>query len=304
MLLRRFAPRDDPDRIWQLSVIDHDAQPTLVRIENAAVVRHYYTHFRDRSYKEDEWFWEETLAEWEGYAANAIRALDTDPKHIGRPAQLLVVLQLLRTPLGQALMGEQASAERTEVFSARDMKVWTRWWAERKGRFPEIEEWQVLREAAEATRTGEDHPLLAVGSTAILDEMMTVVQYSGFGERLTERGDWNILDAPWPRFIIGDEPVTYQGQYEPARPIWAQSELPVALTMPLSSEQCIEVRRDKRHQGLDDDEVEAINLRAFEWATQFVYGPEPDWLVERRQDWQQRGCSTPPPRGRTARRRR
>jgi hypothetical protein len=128
MLLRRFAPQDDPERIWQLSVTDDDAKPTLVRIENAAVVRHYYTHFRDRSYKEDEWFWEDTLAEWEGYAANAIRALDTDPNHIGRPAQFLVVLQLLRAPLGQALMGEQASAERTEIFSASDMKVWTSWW--------------------------------------------------------------------------------------------------------------------------------------------------------------------------------
>src|SRR5664280_3876752 len=121
MVLRRFAPRDDPDRIWQLSVTDGAAKPTLVRIDNAAVVRHYYTHFRDRSYKEDEWFWEETLAEWEGHAANAIRALDTDPHHLGKPAQLLVLLQLLRTPLGQALMGEQASAERTDVFSADDI---------------------------------------------------------------------------------------------------------------------------------------------------------------------------------------
>ncbi|HTC72636.1 MAG TPA: DUF4238 domain-containing protein [Solirubrobacteraceae bacterium] len=303
MLLRRFAPYDDADRIWQLSVTD-DADPVRVKIENAAVVRYYYTHFRDRPYKEDEWFWEETLAEWEGHAANALRALDTDPNHLGRPAQLLVVLQLLRTPLGQALMGEQASAERTEVFSSPDMKVWTTWWAQRKGRFPEIEEWQVLREAAKAAQAGEDHPLLAVGSTAILDEMMTVVQHSGFGERLTERGDWNILNAPWPRFVIGDEPVTYQGQHEPARPIWAQSELPAALTMPISPTQCIEVRRDTRHRGIDDDEIDAINLRAFEWATQFVYGPDPSWLVECLEDWRRHGCPTPPPRGRTARRRR
>jgi hypothetical protein len=261
MLLRNFADPSHPEQIWQLRV-DDSSDPVRVNIKNAAVVSHYYTHFRDRAYKPDEWFWEGLLSEWEGKAATAIRGLQLDPNHLAAPAGLLVVLQMLRTPLGQALLADQAEVERQSVFAAADPRLWTMWWADRKGRFPEIDEWMVLRDAAAAARDGRDHALLVVDPTTILDEMMTVVRHSGFGERLWDEGHWNILNDDMERFIVGDEPVTYRGQHNPARPIWAQEELPKELTMPISPTQCIEVRSRARHMGVDDAEIETVNLRA------------------------------------------
>jgi hypothetical protein len=74
--------------------------------------------------------------------------------------------------------------------------------------------------------------------------------------------------------------------------------------MPLSPTQCIEVRRGKRHLGLDDSEIEAVNLRAVEWATRFIYGPDPEALQQWRTAWKEAGSPTPPPRRRDIRRRR
>jgi Protein of unknown function (DUF4238) len=302
MLLRHFATPEDGDRIWQLPV-EGNGEPTRVGLNNAAVVHHYYTHFRDRPHKPDDWFWEDLLAEWEGKAAKALRALEEDPDHIRGPAQALIHLQLLRTPLGQAQIGEQAAAERRRVFAAADETVWARWWAERKREIPSLGEWLALREVAEAARAGRDHPLLAADATTILDEMMTVLVQSGFGERLLA-GDWNILHADPDQFVIGDEPVTYAGQSEPARPVWSQSEIPARLTMPISRTRAIEVRREKRRHGLDARAIEEINLRAFEWATRFVYGPDPEWLSHCREVWRERGCGSPPPVEASRRRRR
>ena len=289
MLLRSFADPSDPQRIWQLAV-DDDSEPTRVSIKNAAVVKHYYTHFRDRAYKPDEWFWEELLAEWEGKAATAIRGLEANPDQLAAPAGLLVFLQMLRTPLGQALLAEQAEAERLRVFRDPDFRVWTAWWADRKGRLPDVDEWLVLREAAAGARDGREHPLLVVGPTSMLDEMMTVVRHSGFGERLWDDGHWNVLNDDMYGFVIGDEPVTYRAQENPGRPVWAQLELPEELTMPIAPDKCIEVRRSERHMGLDGDEIAAINVRAVEWATQFIYGPDPEALRWWRKTWQQDGC--------------
>lgn len=303
MLLRHFAPAAAPEQIWQLRV-DSDEDAMLVKIEDAAVVKHYYTMYRDRPSKEDDWFWEDLLAEWEGKAATALRRLATDPDHLAAPAGFMVVLQMLRTPLGQTLLGDQAAAERKRVFGSKDMRVWTMWWAERKGRLPELDEWIVLRDAARAASVGDDPPLLAVGPTTILDEMLTVVRHSGFAERLWDDGHWNTLNDDMGRFIIGDEPVTYYGQDNPARPIWAQGSLAEELTMPLSPTQCIEVSRGKRHLGLDDSEIEAVNLRAVEWATRFIYGPDPEALQQWRTAWKEAGSPTPPSRRRDIRRRR
>jgi hypothetical protein len=50
----------------------------------------------------------------------------------------------------------------------------------------------MSREAARAARAGVDPPLLEADATATLDEMMTVLTRSGFGERLRD-GDWNLL---------------------------------------------------------------------------------------------------------------
>lgn len=119
-----------------------------------------------------------------------------------------------------------------------------------------------------------------IDPTTILDEMLTVVRHSGFGERLWNEGHWNTLDDDLGRFIIGDEPVTYLGQDNPARAIWAQDLLPEELTMPVSPTQCLEVRRGERHVGLDDTEIDAVNLRAVAWATRFIYGPDPEALQQ------------------------
>jgi hypothetical protein len=303
MLLRGFAPADDPDRVWQVR-IDDESEPVRVAPKKTAVVTHYYTLFRDRPHKDDNWFWEDLFADWEDKAATAIRDLETRPDRIGKPAQLLVVLQLLRTPLGQALLAEQAAAERRRVFGAGDERVWGRWWIERTRRLPELWEWRILREAAEAARAGGSHPLLEADVTTILDEMMLVVRHSGFGERLSDGGDWNVLNDPQGRFVIGDEPVTYLGQDNPARPIWAQEQLPEQLTMPLPPTRCIEVGREKRLHDLTEAEIEAIDLRAFEWANRFVYGPDPEWLCRLRALWRERGSPSPPPRDRGSRRHR
>jgi hypothetical protein len=138
----------------------------------------------------------------------------------------------------------------------------------------------------------------------ILDEMMDVLTRSGFGERLDE-GDWNILQAEPGRFVIGDEPVTFSGQSEPARPVWDQIEIPEQLTMPISPTRAIEVRRAPRTLPyMDDLEVERLNLRVAEWATRFIYGPDPDHLVAVRAGWQAGGSKTPPPLDASRRRRR
>ena len=220
MLLRNFAMPEDGGRIWQARVSDED-DPVSVAIKDAAVIKHFYTHFRDRPHKDDDWFWETLLAEWEGKAATALRELDADPERLGAPAQALVLLQLLRTPLGQAQLAAQAAAERRRVFAADSPTEWARWWAARKGRIPGIPEWETLQKVAAAARAGNEHALLAGDATAALDEMMTVLVHSGLGERLDEDGHWSILNADPDRFIIGDEPVTYSGQADPARPIWA-----------------------------------------------------------------------------------
>jgi Protein of unknown function (DUF4238) len=225
-------------------------------------VSNYYTHFRDRPHKEDDLFWEGLMAEWEGKAAEALRQLEADPEHIRGPAQALLVLQVMRTPLGQAQIDFRCRA------------------------------------------CGTAAPLLEADATVILDEMMSVLTRSGFGERLDE-GDWNILHADPDQFVIGDEPVTYSGQSEPARPIWAQTELPAQLTMPISPGRAIEVRRAPRRLGhIDDGEVEDINLRVVEWATRFIYGPDPQHLVEVRTRWRERGSKAPPPVDASRRRRR
>jgi Protein of unknown function (DUF4238) len=194
MLLRWFAAPGEPERIWQLRV-DDESEPVRRAISKTAVVTHYYTHFRDRPHKEDELFWEVLLAEWEGKAAESLRQLEADPDHIRGPAQALVLLQLLRTPLGQAQIAQQAEAERRRVFGgAADDRVWTRWALERTRRVPTIGEWMAMREAAGAARTGKGHPLLEADATATLDEMMTVLTRSGLGERLLD-GYWSILHA-------------------------------------------------------------------------------------------------------------
>jgi hypothetical protein len=303
MLLRSFAPAGEPEKIWQLGVND-DSEPVRVAISDAAVVKHYYTHFRDRPHKEDDLFWEELFAEWEGNAANALRKLATDPNHIRGPAQALIFLQLMRTPLGQAQIAAQAEAERRQVFGNPDGRVWTRWVLERTGRVPTPAEWLALRDASDAARGDEAHPLLQADATVILDEMMTVLTKSGFGERL-DGGYWNILWADPDRFVIGDEPVTYCGQSEPARPIWSQGELPEQLTMPIAPDRAIEVRRSPRARVyMDDQEVEEINLRAAEWATRFIYGSAPQLLTEVRSRWEERRAKTPPPVRASDRRRR
>jgi uncharacterized protein DUF4238 len=303
MLLRWFAVPEDPERIWQLRV-DDKSEPVRRAISKTAVVTHYYTHYRDRPRKEDDLFWEVILSELEGRAAESLRQLEADPEHIRGPAQALVLLQLLRTPLGQAQIAKQAEAERRRAFGAADDNVWMRWVLERTHRVPTLGEWIGLREAARAARAGVDHPLLEADATAILDEMMTVLTRSGFGERLRD-GDWNLLHAEPDRFVIGDEPVTYSGQAEPARPIWAQSELPEQLTMPISPTRAIEVRRAPRPPGsLREKDIAEINLRAAGWATRFIYGPDPDYLARVRALWLSRGERTPPPIDAGRRRRR
>jgi hypothetical protein len=279
MLLRSFAPAGERKRIWQLRV-DDESEPVLAAISKTAMAKNYYTHYRDRPHKEEVLFWEEFLGEWEDKAARALRQLEADPDHIRGPAQALVFIQLIRTPLGQAQIAAQAEAERRRVFADVDGRVWMRWVLERTGRIPTPEEWPLLRDASYAASAGEPHPLLEADATVILDEMMTVLRWSGLGERLLE-GDWNILWSDPHRFVIGDEPVTYRGQSEPARPIWAQAELPEQLTMPISPARAIEVRRTPRQAGyMDDREVEEINLRTVEWATRFIYGPDPEHLIE------------------------
>jgi hypothetical protein len=123
MLLRSFAAPDGDEQIWQLRVRD-DSPPVRLAISNAAVVKNYYTHFRDRPHKENDLFWEKLMADWESKAAAALRELEADPDHIRGPAQALVVLQLIRTPLGQAQMALQAEANRRRVFSDPDGRVW------------------------------------------------------------------------------------------------------------------------------------------------------------------------------------
>jgi hypothetical protein len=303
MLLRSFASSGEEEKIWQLRV-DDDSQPVRTAIVNAAVVSNYYTHFRDRPHKEDDLFWEELMAEWEGSAAEALRQLEADTEHIRGPAQALLVLQLMRTPLGQAQIALQAEADRRRVFGHPDGDAWMKWVLERTSRIPTLGEWLALREVSESARAGRPHPLLEADATVILDEMMSVLTRSGFGERLDE-GDWNILHAEPDLFVIGDEPVTYSGQGEPARPIWAQVELPNQLTMPISPTRAIEVRREPRRAGyMDDDEVDVINLRTAEWATRFIYGPDPAHLLAVRARWRERGSKTPPPIEASRRRRR
>jgi Protein of unknown function (DUF4238) len=191
MLLRSFASIGEPEKIWQLR-IDDESDPVRTAISNVAVVKNYYTHFRDRPHKENDLFWEELFAEWEGKAAQALRELETDPDHIRGPAQALVFLQLMRTPLGQAQIAAQAEAERRRVFGDPDGRVWTGWMLERTGELPSLGEWLTLRDVSAAARAGKTHPLLEADATVILDEMMTVLTKSGFGERLKE-GDWNVL---------------------------------------------------------------------------------------------------------------
>lgn len=303
MLLRSFAPVGEAKKIWQLR-IDDESDPVRTAISNAAVVKNYYTHFRDRLHKEDDLFWETLLAEWEGKAAEALRQLEADPDHIRGPAQALVFFQLMRTPLGQAQIAAQAEAERQRVFGDADGRVWTKWVLERTRRIPTPGEWLALRDASDAARAGEPHPLLDADATVILDEMMTVLTKSGFGERLAA-GDWNVLWADPDQFVIGDEPVTYSGQSEPARPIWAQGQLPEQLTMAISPTRAIEVRRSPRRGGyMDDREVEDINLRTVEWATRFIYGPDPQHLLNVRTSWRERGSKSPPPVDPSRRRRR
>lgn len=303
MLLRWFATPGDPERIWQLRLGDKSA-PVRRAISSTAVVTHYYTHYRDRPRKEDNLFWEELLAEWEGKAAESLRQLEADPEHIRGPAQALVLLQLLRTPLGQAQVAAQAEADRRCVFGAADDNVWMRWVVERTRRVPTLGEWNGMRDAAAAARDGRSHPLLEADATATLDEMMTVLTRSSFGERLRD-GDWNLLHAEPDQFVIGDEPVTYSGQLEPARPIWAQSELPEQLTMPISPTRAIEVRRAPRPPGsLREEDIAGLNLRAAEWATRFIYGPDASYLEGVRASWLAHGSRTPPPINASQRRRR
>jgi hypothetical protein len=66
--------------------------------------------------------------------------------------------------------------------------------------------------------------------------------------------------------------------------------------MPISPARAIEVRRTPRQAGyMEDREVEEINLRTVEWATRFIYGPDPEHLVEVRAGWRERRSRTPPP---------
>lgn len=303
MLLRGFAPADEPGKVWQIKTSDK-SDPVLVSIGNVALIKHFYTMYRDRPSKDADFFWEELLSEWEGRAAGSLRALDETPDKMQAPVSLLVVLQMLRTPLGQAQLGRQAHDERVTVFGDADSRVLARWWMRRKGRIPELHEWQALQDAAAALRVGEQHPLLTVDATVILDEMLTVVRHSGLGERLWDGGKWNVLRDESRSFMIGDEPVTYRGQHNPARPLWAQEQLPQELTMPISADRCLEVRPDLKAPGLDYEDIDRINSRAFEWASMFVFGPDPDTLVSARAQWQLRGCSAPPPLSPTSRRRR
>lgn len=303
MLLRWFATPEDGDRIWQLGLDGHSA-PVRRAIRKTAVVTNYYTHFRDRPRKDDDFFWEELFAEWEGRAAAALRELEDDPDHLHSSAQALLFLQLLRTPLGQAQIARQAEAERRRIFGAPGDSEWTRWVLERTRQVPGPAEWTYMRDAARAARAGRDHPLLEADATVTLDEMMDVLTRSGLGERLLA-GEWNLLYADPDRFVIGDEPVTYRGQYEPARPIWAQKELPEQLTMPISPMRAIEVRRLPRpSEDLLAKDIVQINLRAAAWATRFIYGPDPGHLEEVRTLWMERGSISPPPLAPSARRRR
>lgn len=304
MLLRGFAASvKDSKKVWCISR-DGSGEPRLVDVGNVALVKHFYTMYRDRPNREADVFWEGLLGEWEGRASGSLRALDDKPDQLQGPIGLLIFLQLLRTPMGQAQLGRQAEEERAAIFSDPDARVQGRWWSSRKGRVPTYPEYQVLMEAAAATRPGEEHPLLTVDTTVILDEMLTVVRHSGFGERLFDEGHWDKMDDYGGSFVIGDEPVSFFGQDNPARPLWAQDHLPMKLTLPVSSTRCLQVSLRQEPVVLDDEMIEQINLRAFEWADRFVFGRDPNLLKGLRERWREVGCRTPPPLPRDKRRRR
>jgi hypothetical protein len=304
MLLRGFTASDETsEKVWCISR-DGSDEPRLVDVGNIALVKHFYTMYRDRPNKEADVFWEKLLGEWEGRASESLRALDQSPDQLQGPIGLLIFLQLLRTPMGQAQLGRQAAAERARIFGDPDARVQGRWWYARKGRIPSFPEYQVLMEAAAAVRAGEEHSLLTVDTTVILDEMLTVVRHSGFGERLFDKGHWDKLEDDRGFFVIGDEPVSYLGQDNPAQPLWAQGRLPATLTLPVSSTRCLQVSRRADPVWLDDELIEHVNLRAFEWADRFVLGRDPELLQGLRERWREVGCRTPPPLPRDQRRRR
>jgi Protein of unknown function (DUF4238) len=292
MLLRQWEDESGSGHLYILDRQRSDV-PRRVRIDKVAVIKHFYTRNRDRPNREPDAYFEDLLAESESLAAPALERLLAHQPELAGAIIPWLYFQMLRTPQGQAAVADDYLTVIRDAAAGEGGLIPL--WMDRKGRRPDPQEAMSLVLVSAAIATGRDHKMLHPGPTDMLNHMKSLVLHGDFGERLRDEGEWNTLSSDPDAFVLGDNPVTYTGQYDPSRPLWRQGRLPVQITMPIHPETCLEIRRSPRTEHLTFDEIDQMNLRTWHWSERWLFARSPNPLLRLSQLAESAPCRTPRP---------
>lgn len=267
MILRNFACDAESSRVFQLD--RRRGAPLRVSIIKAASRRHFYT-LSDadgtRHRRLESW-----LAEVEGHAAQAVRALTADPAAVTRAdaatIAYFIAMLMVRTPAA-------AEAEHRRVDQAMRIKL--------ACRLADAEAFAEKHDGDEALRLRVLEQLRD-GSIEFPEEgrvgLRTGFDRLGTDAQLIYQLHWTLLTAAEGSFITSDRGVAMHDP-EPPWP-WTGNGLnssPAAETMvPLASDACLLLtpsgsRAGRAARRVGQAEVDSINLRTFGWADRHLFG--------------------------------
>lgn len=267
MVLPNFASDDAGSLVYQLD--RHAGAPRQVPISRAASRRNLYT-LADADGTQHRRI-ETWLAEVEGHAATAIRALFSDPRRVTRndaaTIAMFIAMLMVRTPAA-------AEAERKRVDQAMRIKLACRL------ADPEAFAERGIGDEALRQRTLEG---LRDGSVAYPEEdqvgLRTGFDRLGADSQLIYQLQWTLLLTDEGSFITSDRGIA---MYDPELPWpWTGNGLnssPTAeTTVPLSSQACLLLTpggswsgRAVRHIGRS--QVDTVNLRTYGWSDRHLFG--------------------------------
>jgi hypothetical protein len=290
MLLKRFASDSNGTKIWALDVERDVIFETGV--EQAPVVKDFYSWIdeTDEGLERDAWFekWLGDAPEGEtGPLLDKLESLTELSKlELTRIAQFML-LQTIRTPLGQALLRHDVQAQfrrihetlRRGEFDTAAAEV-AALFERLKHRPPEHEDMLEWMEILAAEATGRKAPSEPTRNALISHIIRTLFPYGqeplvsmashcNLASYYREQADLVISDTPATFAEVGRDDVISDWPDKP----------PQSLSLPISPEWMIELR--PKELGVPSEwepHMLALNERTWRWADRFVFASRSDIL--------------------------